>query len=40
VHISTGTVSGTTALDNGRYALSNLRIGGPYAISIRYLGYA
>jgi hypothetical protein len=39
LHTPTGTVSGTTALDNGRYALSNLRIGGPYTISISYLGY-
>jgi hypothetical protein len=39
LHTLTGTVSGTTALDNGRYALSNLRIGGPYTISVSYLGY-
>ena len=39
LHTPTGTVSGTTALDNGRYALSNLRIGGPYTISVSYLGY-
>jgi hypothetical protein len=39
LHTPTGTVSGATALDNGRYALSNLRIGGPYTISVSYLGY-
>ena len=38
-HTPTGTVSGTTAQDNGRYSLSNLRIGGPYTITISYLGF-
>ncbi|MDX6746025.1 carboxypeptidase regulatory-like domain-containing protein [Polaribacter sp. PL03] len=38
-HTPTGTVSGTTAQDNGRYTLSNLRIGGPYTITTSYLGF-
>ena len=39
IHTPTGTVWGTTAQDNGRYTLSNLRIGGPYTITISYVGF-
>jgi hypothetical protein len=39
LHTPTGTLSGTTAQINGRYTLSNLRIGGPYAITISYVGF-
>jgi len=39
LHTPTGTVSGTTAQVNGRYTLSNLRIGGPYTITISYVGF-
>jgi hypothetical protein len=39
VHTPTGTVSGTIAQDNGRYLISNLRIGGPYNITISYVGF-
>ena len=39
LHTPTGTLSGTTAQDNGRYTLSNLRIGGPYTITISYVGF-
>ena len=39
LHTPTGTISGTNAQDNGRYTLSNLRIGGPYTITISYLGF-
>jgi hypothetical protein len=39
LHTPTGTVSGTIAQDNGRYTLSNLRIGGPYTVTISFVGY-
>jgi len=39
LHTPTGTISGTTAQNNGRYTLSNLRIGGPYTITISYVGF-
>ena len=39
LHTPTGTLSGATAQDNGRYTLSNLRIGGPYTITISYVGF-
>ncbi len=38
-HIPTGTVTGTTTQDNGNYLLSNLRVGGPYTVSVSYVGY-
>ncbi|WP_116127470.1 TonB-dependent receptor domain-containing protein [Lewinella sp. IMCC34183] len=40
VHGPTGTQYGTTALDDGYYNLNNLRIGGPYVLTISYVGYA
>lgn len=39
LHTPTGTISGTTVRLNGRYTLSNLRIGGPYTITISFVGY-
>jgi len=39
LHTPTGTVSGTTVRLNGRYTLSNLRIGGPYTVTISFVGY-
>ena len=38
-HIPTGTISGTITLDGGRYAIPNLRVGGPYTITFSYVGY-
>ncbi|MGV6846563.1 MAG: TonB-dependent receptor [Lutibacter sp.] len=38
-HMPTGTVSGTMTLESGRFSLQNLRVGGPYTITISYLGY-
>jgi len=37
-HVPTGTVAGTMTLDGGRYSLPNLRVGGPYTITISYIG--
>ena len=38
-HLPTGTVAGTMTLEEGRFTLTNLRIGGPYTITISYIGF-
>tara|TARA_R110001583_G_scaffold135989_1_gene287799 strand:+ start:2416 stop:5538 length:3123 start_codon:yes stop_codon:yes gene_type:complete len=38
-HMPTGTVAGTMTLESGRYSLPNLRVGGPYTITISYIGF-
>ena len=40
LHVPSGSVSGTVTQDNGRYNVANLRIGGPYKITISYIGFA
>lgn len=39
LHTPTGTKYSTTTRKDGRYNLPNLRIGGPYTISVTYVGY-
>ena len=39
VHVPSGTVYGTTTLDNGRYNIPGMRVGGPYTITISYVSY-
>ncbi|WP_370480200.1 TonB-dependent receptor [Tamlana flava] len=39
IHTPTGTKYGAAANIDGRYNLLNLRIGGPYTITISYVGY-
>ena len=39
IHGPTGTKYGAAANFDGRYNLLNLRVGGPYTITISYLGY-
>jgi len=39
LHVPTGTVSGSIAQDNGRYSVPNLRVGGPYKVTISYVGF-
>jgi hypothetical protein len=39
VHEPSGTVYGTTTLDNGRFNIPNMRVGGPYTVTVSYLGY-
>ena len=39
IHTPTGTVYKTTAREDGRYNLPNLKIGGPYVISVSYVGF-
>ena len=38
-HLPTGTTSGAVSQENGHYILTNLRVGGPYTLSISYVGY-
>lgn len=39
-HIPSGTVYGTTSRENGDYNLPGLRVGGPYTLTVSYVGYA
>lgn len=39
VHTPTGTKYGTTTDFDGFYRISNMRVGGPYTITISYVGY-
>jgi hypothetical protein len=39
-HIPTGTVYGTSVLNDGRYNISGMRVGGPYEIEVSIVGYS
>src|SRR5690349_5211400 len=39
-HTPSGTSYGTYSREDGRYTLPNLRVGGPYTISLSYTGYS
>lgn len=39
-HQPSGTIFGGITQENGRYIINNMRVGGPYAIEVAYLGYA
>ena len=39
IHVPTGTVYSTTSRADGRYNLPNLKIGGPYTITVTFVGY-
>lgn len=38
-HTPSGSLYGTTTLDNGKFTLPNLRVGGPYKIEVSYVGF-
>ena len=38
-NMSSGTLSGNTARDDGRFNINGLRVGGPYTITVSYVGY-
>ncbi|NJB71979.1 hypothetical protein GGR42_002470 [Saonia flava] len=40
VHTPTGTKYGTISNEDGRYNLLNLRVGGPYEVTISYVGFS
>jgi len=39
VHTPTGTTYGAITNEDGRYNLLNLRVGGPYTVSVSYIGF-
>ncbi|MBK7343196.1 MAG: carboxypeptidase regulatory-like domain-containing protein [Saprospiraceae bacterium] len=39
IHTPSGTSYGTITNENGYYRMSNLRVGGPYQITVSYTGY-
>jgi Carboxypeptidase regulatory-like domain/TonB-dependent Receptor Plug Domain len=39
VHLPSGTKYGTTTRQDGRYNLPNVKIGGPYTITVSFIGY-
>lgn len=38
-HVPSGSVYGVTTLANGRYLIPNMRVGGPYTIEARFIGF-
>ncbi|HVY74689.1 MAG TPA: carboxypeptidase regulatory-like domain-containing protein [Puia sp.] len=38
-HVPSGTVYNTVALSDGRFTISNMRVGGPYTVEISFAGY-
>ncbi len=39
LHVPTGTTSGSDANISGKYTVPNLRVGGPYKVTISYVGF-
>ena len=39
LHVPTGTIAGAVAQDNGKYSIPNLRVGGPYKVTLSYIGF-
>ena len=39
VHVPSGTTYGTSSRPNGRYVIPNVRVGGPYTVTVSFLGY-
>ncbi|MDP2886485.1 MAG: carboxypeptidase regulatory-like domain-containing protein [Ignavibacteria bacterium] len=39
VHTPSGTTYGTSSRPNGRYNVPNLRVGGPYTVTVSFVGY-
>jgi len=38
-HVPSGTTMGSMTQDNGSYNITNLRVGGPYTVTISFVGY-
>lgn len=39
VHIPSGTTYGTASRANGRYSIPGMRVGGPYSVTVSYVGF-
>ena len=39
IHIPSGTQYGTTSRSNGQYNIQNMRVGGPYTVTVSFVGY-
>ncbi|MCK4919848.1 MAG: carboxypeptidase regulatory-like domain-containing protein, partial [Bacteroidales bacterium] len=39
IHTPTGTQYGTITIEDGRFIIPNMKIGGPYTITITFIGY-
>ncbi len=39
VHAPSGTTYGTSSRPNGRYVVPNVRVGGPYTVTVSFVGY-
>lgn len=39
LHVPSGTSYGTSTRDNGLFNLPNIRVGGPYTVTVSYIGY-
>jgi len=39
IHTSTGTVYGITTNNDGRFTISNMRVGGPYTVEVSFVGF-
>lgn len=39
VHVPSGTIAGGYSNTDGRFAVQNLRVGGPYTVEVTFLGY-
>jgi hypothetical protein len=40
VHIPTGTQYGTSTRQNGQYNIQNMKVGGPYTLTVSYIGFS
>ncbi|NNE15729.1 MAG: TonB-dependent receptor [Saprospiraceae bacterium] len=40
MHVPTGSRYAVTTFDNGRYNIKNMRVGGPYTITVDYIGFS
>ena len=39
IHLPSGTQYGVLANEDGRFTISNMRVGGPYQVTVSFVGY-